>query len=231
LYLRRRRLQTMVAHVDRFVSPSRHLRERVLRAYGLAPERVLWSPHGLDSSKFAPRDPRPGRLRFGYVGAVDFHKGGHVLLDAFARGVSADLVLVGRVTERFAPLLRSRVWPGVEVRSPVTVADRARIYADFDVLVMPSVCRENWPLAIQEAFLAGLPVVGSNIGGIAELLAQGGGLLVPPGDASALHRALCALAGSPARVAALRRQIPAVRHLDEQAAEIRGLYEELCGRP
>jgi glycosyltransferase involved in cell wall biosynthesis len=54
---------------------------------------------------------------------------------------------------------------------------------------------ETGPLVVLEAQAAGVPVVGSNLGGIAERVTDGkDGVLVPPGDASALARVLTALA-------------------------------------
>jgi glycosyltransferase involved in cell wall biosynthesis len=59
------------------------------------------------------------------------------------------------------------------------------------VLVVPSECNENAPLVILEAFSAGIPVVGSNLGGIPELIENGiNGFLFKPGDAEDLKEKL-----------------------------------------
>ena len=60
-------------------------------------------------------------------------------------------------------------------------------YARIDVLVVPSLWLENSPLVIHEAFQAGVPVVGSRIGGIADSSRDGwNGLLFEPGLAREL---------------------------------------------
>ena len=66
--------------------------------------------------------------------------------------------------------------------------DRAEaIFAQMDVLVVASRWLENSPLVIHEAFMAGVPVVGTAIGGIVDLLDHGRhGILVPPDDPDAL---------------------------------------------
>ena len=57
----------------------------------------------------------------------------------------------------------------------------------MDVVVVPSIWPENSPFVIHEAFLAGVPVVASRIGGIPELVEDGrNGLLFPVGDADRL---------------------------------------------
>lgn len=50
---------------------------------------------------------------------------------------------------------------------------------DYDLAVVPSTCLEAGPLTVLEAFAAGLPVAGSDLGGIKELLAGGAGHLLP----------------------------------------------------
>ena len=53
--------------------------------------------------------------------------------------------------------------------------------AQHDVLAVPSQCLETGPLVVLEAFAAGTPVIGANLGGIAELVTDGvDGLLVEP---------------------------------------------------
>jgi len=69
----------------------------------------------------------------------------------------------------------------------------------WDAVVMPSVEtpageKEGIPVALLEAMSYGIPVVGTSAGGVAELLEDGSGLLVPPADAPALAQALAALA-------------------------------------
>ena len=65
------------------------------------------------------------------------------------------------------PACRFRSW----ARSIAT--QTADVYAQIDVLVVPSLWLENSPLVIHEAFMAGIPVVGARIGGIADLVEDG----------------------------------------------------------
>ena len=65
----------------------------------------------------------------------------------------------------------------------------ADVYAQIDVLVVPSLWLENSPLVIHEAFMAGIPVVGARIGGIADLVEDGrSGLLYDPTSPAELTR-------------------------------------------
>jgi glycosyltransferase involved in cell wall biosynthesis len=84
--------------------------------------------------------------------------------------------------------------------------DVAEILPLFDVLVLPSL-NEGMGRAAVEAMATGRPVVGSRVGGIQDLVAEGAsGLLVPPGDAHALAAAVIHCLSDPAAAAAMGRR-------------------------
>jgi glycosyltransferase involved in cell wall biosynthesis len=92
----------------------------------------------------------------------------------------------------------------VEFAGFVDGAAKADLLARATAVVVPSRWYENAPMAILEAFAAGTPVVASRIGGIPEMVRDGvEGLLVEPGDAGDLARALDRLLGD----ATLRRRL------------------------
>jgi glycosyltransferase involved in cell wall biosynthesis len=71
------------------------------------------------------------------------------------------------------------------------------LLAASTVFVMPSHA-EGTPLAILEAMSMGIPVVATDVGGVAELVENGRtGILVPPGDPEAMATAICSLIGNP----------------------------------
>ncbi len=61
---------------------------------------------------------------------------------------------------------------------------------DFDVAVVPSVYEDPLPRAVIEAMAFGVPVIGTDVGGIGEMIQGGGGCLVPPRDERALADAM-----------------------------------------
>ena len=102
----------------------------------------------------------------------------------------------------------------------------AQALASIDVLVVPSIWPENAPLVIQEAFLAGVPVVASRIGGIPEMVTDGrNGLLFQAGDAEDLARTLARLLHEPGLLESLRAGIPPVRSIEEDVRFARSLYD------
>ena len=102
-------------------------------------------------------------------------------------------------------------------------------------LVAPSICYENFPLAVAEAMAAGKAAIASHPTAMAELVEPGRtGLLFPTGDAPALARACRELASDPARAEAMGREARA-RYEDElsperSVARLLELYERALRR-
>jgi glycosyltransferase involved in cell wall biosynthesis len=82
-------------------------------------------------------------------------------------------------------------------------------------LVIPSICYENFPLVVVEAYALGLPVMASDLGGLAALVPHGiTGLRVQPGDAEALARMIAWAHAHPTELQAMG--IQARREFEEK---------------
>jgi colanic acid/amylovoran biosynthesis glycosyltransferase len=246
LHVDRHMLPQKVATAAHVVTVSAYNRDLIVRECGSEVADRLHVVHtGVDTELFRPRSasrvdtPRDRALRVVCVGTLHEVKGQHVLIEAVAlltrQGVPVHLLLVGDGPWR-ERLRRAAETAGVTDRvrfAGATDRDGVRAaLADADVVAAPSVPtragkREGIPVALMEAMACGLPVVASHLSGIPELVEDGtAGLLVPPGDASALAAALHRLARDPALRARLgaagRRRVVAefdlernVRHLLE----------------
>jgi glycosyltransferase involved in cell wall biosynthesis len=156
-----------------------------------------------------PRIHRDGAFKILFVGRLVERKGVAGLVDAVGRlaaSVRARLEIVGDGPER--PRLEAQVREAalgdrVALRGRVSAAELRRAYAEADVLVLPSVLdsrndTEGLGVVLLEAMSYGVPVVGSRVGGIPDIIVDGAtGLLVPPGDPAALAAALRHLAADP----------------------------------
>jgi glycosyltransferase involved in cell wall biosynthesis len=121
-------------------------------------------------------------------------------------------------------------------------SDATAFLRGVDVVVVPSVCLENQPSVIIEAFAEGRPVVASGIGGIPEMFEDGhGGWLLPPGDVAAWRACLTRLIGGADEIARVAAGIPqwpswaevgarVVQEL-ERAIDRAGLRDRQRGRP
>jgi glycosyltransferase involved in cell wall biosynthesis len=123
---------------------------------------------------------------------------------------------------------------GVEVTFLGPRRDVPALLAAADLVAVPS----HWEaraLIVQEALLAGRPVVASRVGGIPELTGEDAALLVPPGDHEALAAAVLAVLGDPALAARLAAAARARGAGLPSAADAAGaalaVYERLTAEP
>jgi glycosyltransferase involved in cell wall biosynthesis len=204
------------AELERLVSDHRVLRERV---------RVVLTPIDLKTFSPAPRADAcraagldPSRRYFLFVGRLeDPIKRVGVLIKAFAplarQHPDADLVVVGDGPDRDTLCgLASAHCPGrVRFAGWVTgPAALASLYRSAEVLVLPSLS-EGFPNVVGEAMGCGTPVLGSDVGGIPELVVPGEtGWLVPAGDDPALAAALAEILEHPDALAAMRSRARAM---------------------
>jgi glycosyltransferase involved in cell wall biosynthesis len=156
------------------------------------------------------------RIRLIFVGRLDPRKGVEVGVEGLAllarhKGAgSVYLDIVGTGSAEYEAELR-RLVADHQLEDQVTFAgrmDREEVlarYASYDALLFPSLWVEPFGLTVIEAMARGLPVIAADHGGPAEIITDGeDGLLVPPGDASALAAAVQKLADDPGMARQIR---------------------------
>jgi glycosyltransferase involved in cell wall biosynthesis len=183
--VKRRMLRT----VGRFVVPGAASRE-YLHELGVADDRIDVAPNAVDVRVFTSgtRTRNGGPCRLLAVGRLAREKGIDVLLRA-AEGIPVEIFLAGTGPEE--PELRRLAGPNTTFLGHVDRDALPALYADADVLVMPS-RSDPWGMVLNEAALAGLPLVSTTAAGAAHELIEDGvnGFRVPPDDPEALGEAL-----------------------------------------
>lgn len=175
--------------------------------------RVHVVPNGVDPDRVRPGDRRdPASFTLGFVGTLKPWHGTEVLLDALALlradvpGARLLVVGDGPLRADLEAAARGRDLP-VEFTGALAPADVPAQLHRMDVACAPyPATAEAYfsPLKVLEYLAAGLPVVGSAVGQVPELLGHGRcGLLVPPGDPAAIAAACRRLAADPVLRAAL----------------------------
>ncbi|WIG60124.1 MAG: hypothetical protein OJF49_002872 [Ktedonobacterales bacterium] len=160
-----------------------------------------------------------------FFGRVSPDKGVEVLLRAYA-GLArdVDLVIAGDsgdgYRQRMEQLAASLGIPAPNLRFTGFVSGEplSRLISGALCAVAPSLWHDNAPMTVYESLAHGKAVIGSDLGGISEQIADGCGLPVPPGDVEALRAAMCTLVDDPA----LRTRLEAAartRALTEYAPE------------
>jgi glycosyltransferase involved in cell wall biosynthesis len=222
----RTNLSFALPRAARVVAVSAALGEKAI-SLGVARERVAVVQNGTDASLFFLRDesaargeltwpgggPWPRRLAL-YCGRIERDKGVLDLLSAFSRIASRapDLSLALLGDGRAMADARAAAAPHgdrVVFLGARPLAEVPRWIAASTLLTLPSHA-EGSPNVVREALACGRPVVGTNVGGIPELLTLPGGsadelgAMVPPRDPSALGEALLDVASrafDPAKIA------------------------------
>ena len=201
---------TWLSGVNRYIALTQFARERFV-ACGLPREHIAVKPNFLADAPAPSVEPGRGAL---FVGRLTPEKGISVLLDAARQAVHPDfsLEIAGEGALR-AAVNRSVAQSGGRIRAGGALS-RARCLEAMRralFVVVPSLCYENFPLAIVEAFACGTPVLASRLGAMAELVEDGvTGRLFAPGDASELAAALEWMTAHPAECAAMGRAARAV---------------------
>lgn len=223
---RARTLRAAALEIDALVAPTRFVGDRAVE-WGAPADRVTVSAYGAVAGPGRPRVAGP-RRRIGYLGAMAPHKGVHVLVDAFRRvrdpGITLDLHGPLTMAPAYVERLRNAAAgdPRIRFHGGFAEGGQAGILAGLDLVVVPSVWWENSPLVALEALAEGVPVVASAIGGLPEIVPEGAGMVVPPGDAAALAAVLADAAAG--RVLAGALPPVALKTIDEGARELLGVY-------
>ncbi|CUX58795.1 MULTISPECIES: glycosyltransferase family 4 protein [Agrobacterium] len=141
----------------------------------------------------------------GLFGRLSEWKGQHVFLDAIAAMEGVQAVIVGGALfgqEAYEARIReqaSRLGLDGRVRFLGFRSDVPELMASMDAVAHTSIVAEPFGRVVVEAMMCGRPVVATRGGGVTEIIRDGEtGLLVPPGDASALAAALGAILYDPA---------------------------------
>lgn len=239
--LREINIKHLFGLVDRFVSPSRFLRERYI-AWGLDPERIEVVPNGRALSAPVPaRELRPGERRnaFAVFGNVNPLKAPMVAVEA------ARLLAAGDETDFSLAIHGSHVFQSDEFKNGFLEAVKEtrdnvvyrgsyeasqvpELMREVDWVIVPSIWWENAPLTIQEAFHHGRPVICSNIGGMAEHVRDGvDGLHFAVGSPHSLLRAMQRALAEPDLWDTLAAGIRPARTIRECADDYLELYARL----
>jgi glycosyltransferase involved in cell wall biosynthesis len=221
---------------------------------GVPRERVRLLYNGVDPAPFAKDEGDRAAAREALdleqdafvilaVGNLHAYKGHRDLIEACSRAS-------GSLPDRWHLLIAGRDEAGnkavyVALAEKLGLADRVSLLGSVDnvpqllfagdVFVQPS-HHEGLPNAVLEAMAASLPVIGTDVGGIPEVVNPAGsaeetGWLVPPHDIASLTAALLQAAANPDRLTSMgrsaRRRVESEFSLDESVSAYEAIYREL----
>lgn len=157
------------------VSPSMFLAAVFKKEFPALNIRVI--PHGMDFKYLQPnlKTYQQGeKITFGYCGGLSPHKGVHLLLKAFRElnPENAELRVYGTYFHEkdYYRCLQEIAGRDERIKFCGTYKEEevGNVLSKIDVMVLPSLWYENYPLVLHEALACNVPVIAANIGGMAE---------------------------------------------------------------
>jgi glycosyltransferase involved in cell wall biosynthesis len=223
-----RALGTFRHKVDRYIALNEFCRRKFIEG-GLPAERVVIKPNFVDVPGQPQWDSRQGGL---YLGRLTDEKGVPHLLEALragAGGAHFTVVGGGPLESAVSAVLGAR-YAGFQ--PPAAVAG---FLAQASYLVVPSVWYEGFPRTIVEAYAAGVPVIASRLGSLAEVVKDGEtGLLFNPGDVQDLMAKLRWAEANPDAMRvmgqAARRTYEALYTPLRNYEQLVRIYEDACAQ-
>jgi glycosyltransferase involved in cell wall biosynthesis len=227
---------------DGYVTITAGLRADLEQRHGMR-ERIAVVPDGVRLGPRAPdAAPRGSQAVVAYAGHLYAWKGVDVLLEALARMPDARGLIVGGHAEE-PDLARVKALAGrlgigdrVTLTGMVDPGRVADLLNQADVLALPNPAsaistRFTSPLKLFEYMAAGRPIVASDLPSIREVLAhEVNALLVPPGDAAAMARAIERLLADPVLASRLARaalDVVPEYSWDRRAERLEALFHEV----
>lgn len=226
--------RSLLARAAAVVSPCRFTID-VHRSQGFSTAHWYHVPWGVDYGIHPERLPMPGGevLRIGFIGTLLAHKGARTLVEAVrrldARNVELRLYGGSFHEEEYERELR-RLSAGderIRFEGSYTHDELPAILAPLQAVAIPSLWHENLPTTGLNAVAAGVPIIGSNVGGVRELIDDYEcGFVFPPGDAEALASLLEKLCVNLAALGGVRREMRYPAGLEEEACAMERIYSE-----
>ncbi len=217
-------LRTWTKMVDRYIALTEFARHKFIEG-GLPAEKIVVKPN------FVYPDPGLGEHSGDFalfVGRLAPEKGVRTLLQTWQKLKRIPLKILGdgplrTEMERFVE--EKNLQTTVEMLGRRSREEVFRLMHEARILVFPSECYENFPMALAEAFATGLPAIASRLGAMAELVEHGcTGLLFEPGNPEALAESVAWAWSHPREMAEMGRN--ARREYEEKYTAERN-YEQL----
>ena len=188
--------------LDGLIVPNEFMKEFLVR-YGVKSDLITELAFGVDVTSTEEGDCRSrhaGPLRVGFIGTLGFHKGCHILVEAFkalpAPGATLKVYGCSEEDQDYANSLQLCAGENesIEFCGTFPNSEIAKVFECIDVLVVPSLWYENTPLVIYSAQAARCPVVASDLPGLSAAIKHDeNGLLFESGCSADLEKKLARL--------------------------------------
>ncbi len=232
VYRLHRWLRLYERSVDLFLCPSEYMRQQLV-AGGFDPERIRTIHSGIDADAIVPRYDHDGYILS--AGRLSQEKGIALQLELARRLPDLHFKIAGTGPQEEELHRAAQDLPNVEFVGYQTGDALDKLYQGAMMVLIPSRVRETFPLTALDAMARGTPVVGSNVGGMPEVVQDRvTGMLAPPDDLSAWVEAVMRLAYDETTrltmARAARLSIETDFHIKRHHARVMAAYESVVAK-
>ena len=180
-----------------------------------------------NTRQYAPGDA----LTFFYGGSFIYHKGVHVLIDAFRKLQGAATLKIygsGHLRDTLRELAGDD--PRIQFCGVFAPDQLSEVLSQVDVTIVPSIWYENTPIMMLESLAAEVPAIATDLGGMTETLRHGvNGYVFPIGDSDGLRTVLQELVNHPETLNALKANIrrQGVHTVEQEALDYERVYQQI----
>lgn len=176
----------------------------------------------------------PKEIVFCFMGTFIWHKGIHVLINAFkmVKNEKIKLKIYGRGDER-DPYVKdilslAKDDKRIEFCGIFDYSELSQVMQEISILVIPSSYKENFPLVMQNSLAYNKPVIASNVGGMPEVIKDGvNGFLFEQEDAQGLARIIHKISQNPEIIEKLKEGIVSPPRIESEALQYENIYRNL----
>jgi len=205
-------------------------------------KKIELNNFAVDYSSVEIKDAHDDELVFAFIGSLMWHKGLHVLIEAFKKVKSKKIKLkiYGNADTNNEYAMQTVDLVGgvridgisnnderIEFCGTFDYEDFSKIMQNVSVIVIPSVYKEIYPLVMQTALAFKKPVIASDIGGIPEvILNEINGFLFPVGDENELAKIIQMISDNPKILDKLKQNISPPKRIEEECATYDNAYND-----
>ncbi|WP_367751325.1 glycosyltransferase [Ammoniphilus sp. 3BR4] len=203
-YIKRRlhQAQDMLGSAKKIISPSKFLGRMFEQEFS---SKISIIHHGVSYSKIKRNErvyKEGSHITFGFAGTLQYHKGADILLESYRKVPSRNtsLKILGTGQNDYVKKLKglAKGDDRIEFCGVFDQTQLGHIFNQIDVMIIPSIWYENYPLVLHEALACQIPVISSNIGGMAEKIKNGKyGFTFDVGKVEQLRKVLTMISAKP----------------------------------
>lgn len=231
---RNKTIKKALKDVDIVILPT-HFLAKQYKEWGITGKKIIISSDGINTNQFKKFiKKKSDKIRFVYIGSIIYNKGLDILLKAWSKLQKGDfnLKIYGNLKTdiKYSTYIKklSKNLENIEFCGTFPPDHISKIYAQTDVIIVPSRWFENAPLVLRNSRLLKIPAIAANLGSMPELIQDNqNGFLYTNGDSTDLARKINKIITNPDLINQLNKNLTEQKSIPSHAIELTTLFSSL----